>query len=453
MNGIWSVVVGGVLALASFSTADPAIAAGSDKSSQDVRPLRARVGGGNLVTHLAGQPPTIQLYEALKGVGAKSARMDSYGWRNLEHKPTPENFDAAMMEAYKHGITPIILLEYEGSYQSLNPPQLIGTRAEWEATGEAYARRFRPNGDWGRAHGIKDWGVTIYTAVNEPDVQATIPRKAYHDALQGFAEGIHKIDPALKVVPGGFARCNSDGDATLRGYAAAIGDLLEDGALDGIDLHTYYNARWYPIEKGRDFSAQACFDKVKAQLGVSRDIAFYATEYNVSRDFTWENPEVAAGLFLTGFWDEMGIVGDDGKTGVSVLAYPWNLADTVAQEGPVYAMAAGDKPWRPEIRAEVLKRVLDIAGDMHFTRLDPKVTGTFDLSGPNGDLRVWQDRPGWTDHVATAWTLDVPAFATTAELWSWRGKIATAKPVNGRVRFSQLSGHDTYMVYFPRRKP
>ncbi|MFK5151146.1 hypothetical protein ACI4CU_27720, partial [Klebsiella pneumoniae] len=91
------------------------------------------------------------------------------------------------------------------------------------------------------------------------------------------------------------------------------------------------------------------------------------TEYNVSRDFTWENPEVAAGLFLTGFWDEMGIVGDDGKTGVSVLAYPWNLADTVAQEGPVYAMAAGDKPWRPEIRAEVLKRVLDIAGDMHFT--------------------------------------------------------------------------------------
>ncbi|MFX8660988.1 hypothetical protein ABTM16_20410, partial [Acinetobacter baumannii] len=77
--------------------------------------------------------------------------------------------------------------------------------------------------------GIKDWGVTIYTAVNEPDVQATIPRKAYHDALQGFAEGIHKIDPALKVVPGGFARCNSDGDATLRGYAAAIGDLLEDG--------------------------------------------------------------------------------------------------------------------------------------------------------------------------------------------------------------------------------
>jgi hypothetical protein len=101
----------------------------------------------------------------------------------------------------------------------------------------------------------------------------------------------------------------------------------------------------------------------------------------------------------------------------------------------------------------VLKRVLDIAGDMHFTRLDPKVTGTFDLSGPNGDLRVWQDRPGWTDHVATAWTLDVPAFATTAELWSWRGKIATAKPVNGRVRFSQLSGHDTYMVYFPRRKP
>jgi hypothetical protein len=410
-----------------------------------------RVGGGNLVTHLSGEPSR-QLYEALSGVGARSARMNSYGWRDLQHRPTPENFDAGMMEAYRHGITPIILLEYEGSYQSLSPPQLIGTRAEWQAAGEAYARRFRPNGEWGRAHGIRDWGVTIFTAVNEPDVQATIPRRAYHDAMQGFAEGVHAVDPALKVVPGGFARCNSDGDATLRGYGAAIADLLEDGLLDGIDLHTYYNARWYPMEKGREFSAQGCFDKIKAVLGVSRDIAFYATEYNVSRDNAWENADVAASLFLTAFWDEMGIVGDDGRTGVSRLAYPWNLGDTGKIEGLAYAMAAGENPWRGEARAEVLRRVMDLAGDMHFTRLDPKGTGTFDLTGATGDLRVWQDRPGWTDHGATDWTLEAPAFAQTAELWSWRGRIATVKPASGRVRFEQLSGHDTYMVFFPRKR-
>src|ERR1700759_2367218 len=78
--------------------------------------LRDRIGGGNLATHLAGK--STQLYQALHGVGARMGRMDSYGWRTLERVPTPHDFDAAMGEAHDNGITPLILLEYEGSYQT-----------------------------------------------------------------------------------------------------------------------------------------------------------------------------------------------------------------------------------------------------------------------------------------------------------------------------------------------
>lgn len=221
--------------------------------------LRSRVGGGNLVTHLAGKASS-QMYAALHGVGALRARMNSYGWRDLNRNPTPKDFDAAMLEAYRQGISPIILLEYEGSYQTLNPPQPIGSYADWVAAGAAMAKRFQPDGEWARANKIAGWGVTTYSAINEPDVQATIPHAGYHDALAGLADGIHSVNPRLRAVPGGFATCNSHGDATLRGYGPAIADLLEDGRLDGLDLHTYYHSRWYPLTRGRDFSVRALIE-------------------------------------------------------------------------------------------------------------------------------------------------------------------------------------------------
>ena len=68
--------------------------------------------------------------------------------RDLARRPTPHDFDRAMAEAYAHGITPVVLLEYEGSYQSLHPPQPIGSYSDWFAAGQAYATRFRPDGEW-----------------------------------------------------------------------------------------------------------------------------------------------------------------------------------------------------------------------------------------------------------------------------------------------------------------
>lgn len=412
-------------------------------------PLRWRVGGGNIVTHLAGGP-TDQLYAALRGIGAKLGRMDSYGWRDLQ-RPVAKNFDAAMAEAHRNGITPIVLLEYEGSYQTLVPPQPVGSYADWFAAGEAMARRFRPDGEWARERGIPGWGATVFTAINEPDVQASIPRGAYRDALAGLADGVHSVDGSLRVVPGGFATCNSHGDATLRGYGPAIADLYESGRLDGIDLHTYYNARWYPLTRGRDFSAQRCFDRVKAAMGLSRDVNFYATEFNVARAEAWSDPQLASRLFLTGLWDNMGVVHRDGRSSATVLAFPWNLADTGRIEGPAYAMAASENPWAPDPRAGVLRTVLHLAGDMSFTALDPHRTGTYALEGPEGSLYVWQDLPGWTDSPGRTWEIELPAWAHAAELWGFDGLRRTFSVHGGKNSIDVGDDDQTFMLLVPRR--
>jgi hypothetical protein len=411
--------------------------------------LRDRIGGGNLVTHLAGEPALAQLYAALHGVGATMGRMDSYGWRTRDRRPTPHDFDAEMLQAHENAITPIILLEYEGSYQTLDPPQPIGSYHDWFATGQAKAGRFRPDGEWGKEHGIVGWGATIFTAINEPDVQQSIPREAYHDALAGLADGVHSIDPALKVVPGGFATCNSHRDATLRGYGPAIADLLEDGRLDGIDLHTYYHSRWYPITKGVEYSVQTCFDRIKQAMGLHRDIKFYATEFNVARLDDWDDPKLAAKLFLSAFWDQVSVVGADGHSPVTVLAFPWNLGDTVRVDGPAYAMAATEIPWSPDPRSIVLRMVLRLAGDMTLQSID-KQRGLITLTGADAELVVWQNLPGRTDRPGRALELDLPDWPRTIEVWGWDGLRRRVAVNGGHLVLDGLEENETTMIRVPR---
>ena len=426
-----------------------ALSLGLPGSASAADRLRDRIGGGNLVTHLAGKPQLTQLYSALHGVGAAMGRMNSYGWRTLDRKPTPRDFDAEMRQARDNGITPIILLEYDGSYQTLDPPQPIGTYHDWFAAGQQMARRFRPDGEWARENGVVGWGVTVFTAINEPDVLQNIPREAYHDALAGLADGVHSVDPALKVVPAGFATCNSHRDATLGGYGPAIKDLLEDGRLDGIDLHTYYNAKYYPMTKGRDFSAQTCFDDVKRAMGLQREIKFYSTEFNIARLGDWSDPKLAAKLFLSAFWDHVSVVGSDGRTPAMALAFPWNLGTTDRVDGPAYAMAATENPWTPDSRSIVLRMVLRLAGDMTIKSID-KPRGLTTLEGADAELIVWRNLPGWTDRPGPTLELALPDWARKAELWGWDGLRRTVPVTGGKVVLDGLDENETFMIRVPR---
>ena len=347
----------------------------------------------------------------------------------------------------------MLLLEYYGSYAKLSPPQPVGSYEDWYVAGRALARRFRPGGDWARANGAGDWGVEVIAAMNEPDVEVSIPTRDYHDVLAGLADGVHSVDPAMRVVPGGFATCNSHGDATLRGYGPAIADLLEAGKLDGVDLHTYYHDRFFPLTKGRFFSAQSCFDRVKAAMGLKREIGFYSTEFQVNKDGTYSPPERLASLFLTALWDHLGVVGSDSPASATVIAFPWNLVNTGVKVEAGYAMATHVNPWRPDIRSQVLRRVMDLAGDMRFVSLDPRGSGRFELEGGGRRLYVWQNRPDWTDRPGREWRLDLPAGRAVAELWGWEGLRRKLNVEGGPLVLSGLAGDETVMLLLTPAAP
>ncbi len=409
--------------------------------------IAARIGAGNLVTHEAGSGLQAN-FDTLRAVGARLGRMNSYGWRHADGRPNPADFDAAMLQARREGITPVLLLEYYADYARLDPPQPVGDAAQWFAVGRALAERFRPNGSWGREHGVADWGVTVFAAFNEPDVQARIPPEQYRAALAALADGIHAVDPGLRVVPGGFASCNSHGDATLRGYATAIAGLLNDGRLDGIDLHTYYHARWYPLLRGREFSVQRCFDAIKRAAGITRDIHFYATEFNVTKvtedDQPMPEPE-AARQFLTALWDNLGVTGADGRP-ATVLAFPYSLFETPQEGEAVYAMTQSRRPWQGDARGEVLRRVLRLAGDMHITRID-QVRGMLWLRAGQRQLVVWHNRQGWTDQPGAPLVLDLPPGARQVSLHGDDG-LRRQIPLNGqdRITLGGLATGETHMV-------
>lgn len=456
----WFSNIGWIIWLTTALSIMPLAAAQSDP----LPTIRERMGGGNLTTHIpaAIRPYTANVYRALRLTGARSARMNSYGWRTTGHTITPGDFEASMLEAYKNGIKPIILFEYDGSYQFLNPPHLIGAYNHWYQVGRTYATRFRPGGTWAVENGAGNWGVSIFTAMNEPDLAATISRVDYRNALEGLADGVHSVDPNLKVVPGGYTGCSYvglEGDLTFRGYGTAIAPLLNNGKLDGIDIHTYYNARWFPMTTDGRFSAQYCFDKVKAAIGVTRDINFYATEFNVAREEGYWNDDATIGsLFLTGLWDHLGIVGQNNRS-AAVIAFPWNLAETGSGEtensdaGQTnWAMATNkdEEPWAPDVRSEVMNRVLSLAGDMKFVSLDPVDTATWVLEDSKARLAVFSNLNGWTSIVGNTWTVTAPAWATTAELWSWDGRRKSVPLSQGKFIVTDLEVGHTYMLLMPK---
>jgi hypothetical protein len=164
----------------------------------------------------------------------------------------------------------------------------------------------------------------------------------------------------------------------------------------------------------------------------------------------WADPKIAARLFLTAFWDELGVVGADRHSSATVLAFPWNLGDTAHARGSVYAMAETETPWTPELRATVLRNVLRLAGNMRFIKLDPFDTGTYTLEGPDGHLIVWQNLQGWTDKPGTVWEVTLPSWARIAELWGWDGLRRVVSVHGGHFTIKGLAENETYMLRLPR---
>ena len=414
--------------------------------------IAERLGAGNLETTFVGER-LAPLYDALRATGLGMGRMNAYFWRRPDGRPNIGEFDQPLAQAWANGIVPIFLFEYYGSYAGRSPPEPPGSYADWHAIGRAYAERFGPGGTFAEERGLDDFGVTVFTAINEPDVERSIPLDAYRDALAGLADGVHSVDPDLKVVPGGFATCNSHQDPTLRGYAPAIAGLLNDGTLDGIDLHTYYDERWFPLTRGQTFSAQACFDAIKRAAGIERDIAFYATEFNVAAVEADGRPmgeAQLARLFLTALFDHLGVVGNDRRTPQTVLAFPWNLAETGRAPASLYAMARLRHPWIGDVRAAVLRRVVELAGDMVVVAAD-RERGLVRAERPGASLVVWHNRRGWTDRPGSSFDLALPDDATSVQVWTARGLERTVPAPDGRrLHLRRLPRNQSLMFLIER---
>ena len=422
-------------------------------------------GGGNF-TNGETSANEIARFKALKKIGAQMCRMSLYPhvyYDEAQRQPTPALLDTAMSQAYRFRITPMVLFEYAGRYADpakTNPVIPLGDRRKWFSIGQAFARRFKPNGEWAKAKGIRDWGVTVFTAINEPDSDDTknncIPLQAYRETLEGLADGAHSVDSSLKVLPGGFASANAASDYTLRGYGPAIAELFDKGRLDGLDLHTYYDVQYAPLEGTYQFSAQYNFDQVKRASGIKADINFYSTEFNYAKrgpDDTFMSEEIAAKGFLTGIWDHVGVVRNDGATRATQFAFPWNIFLT-ASEYPHYGLALQLDPWTPTARGRVLQMVIEKTSGMTFESLDPKRKGEYMLIGPGKKMWVWQNRPHWTNHPGTSYTINgIPRGAVKIEVYGWDGLRQMVK-LSGQTSYTirNLKPGETYMFLSTARE-
>lgn len=432
-----------ILLLLSYSDAPKS----PDRKGFDIPSL---LGSGNFTN---GDTNVVEDLEFLQSLRLGWARVNLYpNWYYKDGAPTPQTIDSIVAMMFEHNITPMLLFEYYGNYESKGIP--IGDYDKWYSIGRQFAERFRPGGTWAQMYHVRDWGITVYSAFNEPDVEASIDRQAYRQALEGLADGVHSVDSSLKVIPGGFSSQNAFKDWTLKGYGPVIAPLINSGKLDGLDLHTYFDLQYTPISGTYSSSVQYAFDQVKARSGITRDIPFYTTEFNV-KDRNPTNPssslppEQLANYFLTAIWDSLGVVKNDGHSPATRFAMPFSLLLT-PEEDPWYGLFSGktDASTGLTARANVLRMVSKLTSGMYFEYLDPKVTGTYVLSGSFKKVWVWQNRKEWTNQPGTEFTISgIPSYATKIYIYRWSGlwKTIGLKQSVASYRITGLVPEETYM--------
>ena len=412
-------------------------------------------GGGNVASRLDGGnfgpgrvEETARKFEILRAIGAGMCRVtvsENEYYPAHTKMPRPERFDALILQAYKYGVTPMILFEY---YTRWNGP--LGGHEKWYAVGKAFAERFAPDSAWLQSQGIRGWGVTFYSAINEPMWKANNPTPIdpadYAAALEGLADGVHAVDPALHVSPGGYQEIPLLRDNP---YGPAVAHLFNNGKLSAIDIHRYYDVQYQPMYGTYRNSLQNQFDEVKKKWGITADILFYTTEFNFKKRLVDET-EAARGL-LTAIWDALGVVGNQGQP-VTQFALPWNIFNTPGQDEH-YGMSVQTDPWQPTERGRVLQMVGRLTNGMTFVQLDPRRTGVFVLEGGGKKMWVWQNRKGWTDRPGAEFVIAaLPPGTRQVRVFTSEGLLRTVAvpPEEDTCTVGNLPDEQTYMFVADR---
>ena len=442
-----------------FSTLTLAAAAAAASSRSVLE--RGAVGGGNVGTNGVVDVTTLAQLGVLQSLNVGGCRTNLYPGAYIHSgnnwsSPIPEGLAAFMSAAQAHGVTPIILFEYYAP--DFNAATGWGSFEEWRGVGAAFAAFLMPGGAWAQAHSAPaGYGVSVYTAVNEPDggsgfVSGGSPGPAaYANGLAGLSAGVKAVCPACLVLPGGFMSANAHNDMTLQGLATELAPLWANGSLDGIDLHTYYDVQYAPMEGTFSRSAQADFDGIMAAAGLgSLQLPFYSTENNYKLRLV--NESVAAAGFLTGAWDQM-TVASANNAPLSAQQFPWNLFNTLSQDAD-YGMSLALQPaWQPALRgctwgllAALLR--LPASDAWAWESVDPRATGVARLRSPDSLLVVWQNRPFWTTLPPDEFTVSgLPTKTAVLRVYGWEGLRATLPVPAGAdsITVKGLRGGETLM--------
>lgn len=394
------------------------------------------IGGGN-ISH-RGDEAKLKVLKQL-GAGMCRVPVDVRAYWDGK-RATPEKADHVVLSAYRHGVTPIFLFEYYTRWHGE-----LGNYEKWFAIGRAFAQRFRPGSDWLRSKEADNWGVTFYTAINEPmwrdNNPSPIDPHVYARALEGLADGVHAVDPALKVSPGGYQEVPLFQDRNP--YVKAVAPLYDKGKLHALDIHRYWDVDHVPMHMGFRYSLQSQFDEVKRNARITADIHFCTTEMNFKKRKVTE--EQAARGFLTALWDALTVTGKRGHP-VTEFVLPWNIFHT-SQRDEHYGLCTQLQPWSPTARGEVLELVCKLTKDMQLVSCDPKGTGVSVLRSSGRKLWIWQNRNGWSTLAGTEFHLtELPPKTSRIEVYGWDGLRHTVElQRKATVKLTGLPTNETLM--------
>ena len=352
----------------------------------------------------------------------------------------------------------------------------------WKKMGKAIADRYKPNSDWWKSQGIHNYGVRYYAAINEPSHSRMgnwYSLDQYYDALRGYADGIHESDPSLVVMTGGIMTYTIVGN--FNKYLRKIIPLINNGTLDAINVHRYYNDRplgWDNSSPFFDdvyntFSMQGKYKQLRDKYGMKDGVPLFLDEFGLNRD--WDQYQNIAAKMLTGYWDCLGVIDQQGNP-VTIGLHPWaphvednNNHCTIGSKFGMWSAIKHQK--RLNAYGRVTQMMTWITQDMQFTHLDPWNTGIFMLNSPKRDkkLWVWQNRPHWSSYADDQTYFDVtgiPPGTTKLEVFyydSWNQPAntkGTPKPaktitINGETtkRITGLRTNETIMILGDAAQP
>ena len=446
---------------------------------------RSMMGSGNFDLEFNSDFGT--QYDVLNTNGVKVARINLYSgnYWNGSAPVTDVVTDNTIKQAYSKGITPMIHFSYYA--KDLNQYNVtFGGTAKWYAIGRAFALRYAPNSSWLQSQGINNWGVNLYTAFNEPDLNywwtqtsgngvpagVGIPINSgspyvsnfggnYHDNLAALSDGIKSVSSAIKVINGGFATPCSAQSYTAQGYASGVADLFNNGKLDGLNLHTYNDAKYaslYPKDGwDNEFAAFRQFGTVKSTSGITRDLDFYTDEFNYKNtdDDTPGSPgsvydeDRTARNGFTCMWQNLGVTKNDG-TSATKLALIW----TLFFGEDVYRTFNNNTltPYSPRKIAKAYAFIANQTAGMEYSTLDPFNTGEWTLVGGGKKIWVWTNMKTYTNHLGGDWTINgIPSGTAQLKVYGWdcfNGPRQTLNVSAGQTSatISGLAQNETYMV-------